>query len=597
MSSVEFDGDLRLGAADQTRQVLELAPTTRVSRAPDAEDVAAVLAAVGEAVYIWDIGNDALTWHGDVESVLGVTPASIASSADYGARLDADNLVSRFETILMARERDEGDGVFFQIQYAFEPDGGGERTIWVEDTGRWYAGEDGRPRQAVGVVRAINERHEREQRLSYLSRFDELTGQINRSNLMDIGRTTLANAKRYGTTGGFMFAAIDNLSAINERFGFDVADQVIAGVAKQLKASLRAGDILGRYSGNKFGLVLTRCGDGDMQIVARRLRAGVSDAVIETAAGPVCATISLGGVAFPNVASSMRDIVAYAQEALDQAKGLGQDSFVAFQISQDRDVQRQQNLRAAAAVVSALEFDSFVLALQPVVDASTKAPNFYECLLRIDDGNGGLKGPGQLVPAAEKLGMIHLIDRHTLALCVSILKAEPDFHLSLNVSAGASGISDWVSLLFDQTGGSKELISRLIVEITETTAIENLDATARFVDRIHSIGARVAMDDFGAGYTSFRNLRQLDIDMVKIDGSYVRGCDRSASDRAFIRALLDLANSLGIKAVAEWVENDAEADVLRQLGVDYLQGFGLGEPRVWRRDGEQHGIVPDRLAG
>ncbi|MCB1492339.1 MAG: EAL domain-containing protein [Rhodobiaceae bacterium] len=555
------------------------------------------MSVICEAAYVWDVGTDDLTWLGDAAAVLKVDPRSIASNAAFSGFLDPDNLVSRYDTIVRSGETDRGDGVCYQIQYGFRPEGASGRTIWVEDTGRWYASSDGRPVRAVGVVRAINERHEREQRLAYLSRFDELTGQFNRTHLVEVAETVLANAKRYRTSGAFMIAAIDNLGIYNDRFGFDVADQVIAGVAKRLKADMRSGDVIGRYSGNKLGIILNSCTDEEMEIAARRLRAVVRNAAIETAAGPVSISISMGGVAYPRYASSVHDMMIRAQEALDKAKATGTDSYMPYRPCKERETQRQQNLKLAETIIQTLDSDQFAFALQPVIDSRTMKPAFQECLLRLDRGDGHLASAGHLIPAAERLGMMHLIDTHVLKLAIATLKARPDLVLSVNVSVGASADSGWIASLLSQTQGAPDLARRLIVEITESSAIENIEATRRFVERVHGIGARVAIDDFGAGYTSFRNLRQLDVDMVKIDGSYVSGCHESPHDLAFVRALVDLARSLGVEAVAEWVEDEDDLAVLRELGVDYLQGFILGKPTEVAQPVQISGEATVRLAG
>ena len=187
--------------------------------------------------------------------------------------------------------RDEGSGVPYQVQYALHP-AGAEKALWIEDIGRWFAGADGKPARAHGVVRVINERHDQEERLTYLSRFDGLTGEMNRFHLTEVLETTLKQAVAQRNSCGFMLVAIDNLARINESYGFDVADEAIGAVAKRLRAKMRGGDQLGRFSGNKFGIILNNCTPDDMEKAAERLVAGVRDDVIRTGAGPVAVTVT-----------------------------------------------------------------------------------------------------------------------------------------------------------------------------------------------------------------------------------------------------------------------------------------------------------------
>jgi diguanylate cyclase (GGDEF)-like protein len=192
--------------------------------------------------------------------------------------------------------------------------------LWIEDVGRWFAGADGKPARAHGIVRAVNERRAEEERLAYLSRFDGLTGEMNRWHLTEALGQMLDEAVRYRGSCGFLIVAIDNLAHINEVYGFDVADEVIGAIARRLRTKLRGGDVLGRFSGNKFGVVLKNCTPEDIGAAGDRLLSGVRDDVIQTAAGPVAATVTIGGINAPRHARSVHEILARAHEALETAK-------------------------------------------------------------------------------------------------------------------------------------------------------------------------------------------------------------------------------------------------------------------------------------
>jgi EAL domain-containing protein (putative c-di-GMP-specific phosphodiesterase class I) len=184
------------------------------------------------------------------------------------------------------------------------------------------------------------------------------------------------------------------------------------------------------------------------------------------------------------------------------------------------------------------------------------------------------------VPAIEQMGIVHMADRFALEAAVAKLKAHPDISLAVNVSGTAASDPAWLQDFVDYVGAEKAVAPRLLVELTETAALHHFEENAQFVSQLHELGVRVAIDDFGAGYTSFRNLQMLHVDTVKIDGSYVKDLSQSPENQVFVRTLVGLARSFDIKTVAEWVGSDEDAALLQTFGVDYFQGFFFGEPLI-----------------
>ncbi|HEY4922420.1 MAG TPA: GGDEF and EAL domain-containing protein [Xanthobacteraceae bacterium] len=536
-----------------------------------------VFAAVGEAPYAWRIDSDALAWGDNAVEVLKVSdPHLIASGRGYAKLLDPDNVQSRFDAVMRTSATDRGAGVPYQIQYGLRPRPGTDAKLWIEDVGRWFAGKDGKPARALGVVRVINERRAQEERLAYLSRFDGLTGELNRWHLTDVLSAALDDAIRNRGSCAFLIVAIDNLSRVNEAYGFDVADEVISAVAKRLRAKMRGGDSVGRYSGNKFGVVLKSCTPDDIGTAAERLLAGVRDDVVQTQAGPVAVTATIGGVNAPRHARTVSEVLARAQEALDAAKAKRRGSFQAYRPNVEREALRRQNVRSSEEIVRALSDHRIAIAFEPVVATASRAPAFYECLMRIRRTDGGVIGAGEVIPLAERLGLVRLIDRRMLELVVDELVAAPSLKTSVNVSAASTIDPDWWTALAAALRAHADLAGRLTVEITESAVIQDLDDTRGFVARVKDLGCRIAIDDFGAGYTSFRNLRKLGVDLIKVDGAFVQNLTRSEDDRVFVRTLLDLAQRLGLATVAEWVQDESAAAILAEWGCDYLQGHLIG---------------------
>jgi diguanylate cyclase (GGDEF)-like protein len=545
-------------------------------------DPATILASVGEVLYDWSIATDTLTWAGNVADVLRLRDRdAVTTGRGYAKVLDADTAQARYDAIMSSQKRDDGAGVFYQVQYSVTPQGAAGK-LWIEDTGRWFAGTDGKPARAHGVIHVINERHAQEEKLSYLSNFDGLTGEMNRWHLTEVLETTLKQAIDQRGSCGLLMIAIDNLARVNESYGFDVADQVIGAVAKRLRAKMRGGDHLGRFSGNKFAVILNQCTPEDMDKACERLLAGVRDDVVRTPAGPVAVTVTIGGVTAPRHAGTVPEIFARAQEALNNAKAKRHGSYQIYRPNLERDAIRRDSVRAADEIVGALNERRILLAFEPVVDAKSRVPVFHECLMRIRRADGSLLPAQEVIPVAERLGLVRMLDHRVLELLVSEMIAVPTLATSLNVSPASTHDPDWWSALGALLRAHKGLAERLTIEITESSAIQNIDDTRGFVSRVKDLGCRIAIDDFGAGYTSFRNLRNLGVDIVKIDGAFVQNMMVSEDDRAFVLTLLELAQRLGLKAVAEWVQDEAAARMLADWGCDYLQGAVAGLASVER---------------
>jgi len=539
-------------------------------------DPARIMASIGEVPYEWSIGSDVLAWGRNAAEVLMVGGlAPISSGRNYAKLLAADAATSRFDAVMKSSRQDDGSGVAYQVQYKLQPPGQ-DKGLWIEDSGRWFAGANGRPMRAHGVIRVINERHDEEERLTYLSRFDALTGEMNRFHLTEVLDAALKQAVAQRTSCGFMLVAVDNLARINESYGFDVADEAIGAVAKRLRTKMRGGDQLGRFSGNKFGIILNNCTPDDMEKAAERLVAGVRDDVVRTGAGPVAVTVTIGGVTAPRHASTVQEILARAQETLDRAKAKRLGSFQIYRPNVERETLRRENVRAADEIVTALNERRIQLAFEPVTAAATRQTAFYECLMRIQHTDGSLVPAHVVIPVAERLGLVRLLDHRVLELLVSEMAAVPQLSASVNVAPASITDPDWWSTLGALLRAHAGVAERLIVEITETAAIHDVDDTRGFVSRVKDLGCKIAIDDFGSGYTSFRNLRKLGVDILKIDGAFVQNLMRAEDDRAFVHTLVDLAKRLGLKTVAEWVQDEASAELLTQWGCDYLQGALVG---------------------
>ena len=526
---------------------------------------------VGEVPYAWDLVTDDLAWGANLADVLkGLDAQSVATGRAFAQKVDSDIAQTRFDAISHTAMSDQGAGVPYQTQYRVCPAAGCEAALWVEDIGRWFAGADGKPARAVGVVRVINERRAEEERLAYLSRFDGLTGEMNRWHLTEVLAATIDEAIRFRSSCGFLIAAVDNLARINEAYGFDVADEVIATVAKRLRAKLRGGDqprpVLRQQVRHHPE---DRARPTTSPTAAERLLAGVRDDVIQTDAGPVAVTVTIGGVIAPRHARTVHEVLSRAQEALDAAKAKRRGSFHAYRPNVEREaLAPRERARSTDEIVSALNERRIALAFEPVVVGDHPPAD----VLRVPDADHAAPTARCCRPTtSSRSPSVSASCACSTIACSNWWSAEltqsPTLRASVNVSPASTVDPDWWSGLTALLRANPGIAERLIVEITETAAIQDIDDTRGFVTRVKDLGCRIAIDDFGAGYTSFRNLRKLGVDMIKIDGAFVQNLTQSEDDRAFVHTLVDLAQRLGLTTVAEWVQDEEAAAMLARLGL------------------------------
>ena len=536
---------------------------------------AQAIAAAGDIAYDWDLTADTIVWSGRITALFQAAPPA-STGAEFRGRIMADDQANRAK--IVEAHLAAHDGQEFECEYRLRgPEG---RIIWVDDRGSAQFKPDGRPARLQGTLRVVTARKERESRLEYLASFDELTGHYNKLRLREALQQGLAVAARYRIPGAYLVIGIDKLTSIEQAYGSESADAVIVGVGQRVEACLRASDIIGRLGGDRFGIVLSGCPEGSVGIAAGKILQAVRQAPITTPSGPVHVTVSIGGATFGEPVAAAAEVMGRADVALQEAKRTGRNCFVRFFESDEQRDQRRRAALMSEEVQSALKTSRLILAYQPVVDARTHAVHHYECLVRLRLETGSIIVAGDFVPVVERSGLMRLIDRRALDLALIELQRQPDIQLAINVSAVTASDTSWLRALSSGVKSRPDIATRLSVELTETIALENIEETARFVKALRDLGVRVALDDFGAGFTSFRNLRALAVDTVKIDGSFIKDLAGNVDNQVFVKTLMGLADSFGLSTVAEGVETIEDAIHLAERGVGYLQGYYFGRPTV-----------------
>ncbi len=533
-----------------------------------------------QAAFVWDIIHDQIAWESNVSEVLGLSEdVDISSSVAFHNMIALEHIARRMEMILGQSSNKKEEGVPYRLQYRFRPDHQrGTPSIWVEEFGRWWPGDDGRAFHARGLVRVVSDQYVQSQRGQYSSDHDELTGQLTRMRLMETLTTTINQAKLLNRPGVFMVASVNNLSVINETLGFGVGDEMIAAAGRAIQSKLRQGSTVGRYSSNKFGIILHDYNAEQMELVANRLMTSIRELNVFTKVCNVPGTISIGGVSFPNHVESASQALNCALYALDQARQTRGDSFVSYEPNGTRENKRHRSMAISDEILSALRDDRISVDLQPMICATSGETTYYECLARLFKMDGSAISPSEFMPVSEELGLSRLIDQRVLEITSDLLKRHQKLSFSINVSGLTTCDPDWIGELCGLFQYDRHLAERLIIEITETAMIEDVDQALAFIDTVKELGCRVAIDDFGAGYTSFKNLKRFPVDMVKIDGSFVKNLASDAGDQVFVKAMAELAKTFGMEIVAEWVVDQESAQILRDCGITYLQGYLFGEP-------------------
>lgn len=534
----------------------------------------AALNAAGDIAYHWDVATDRLVWSPGGEQLLGWTPGSTEGrGSDLEARINTEDRPPRLKALNRAVAYND----IYDCEYRLRHELG--YFVTVHDRGRPEVDSNGRLVSLIGVLRRVDERHAYQAQLEQLASYDELTGLLNRRHIMEVLNQALLNSLRYNLTGGYLSIGIDKLSMINEVHGYEVADQVLMQVGRRLQHIEAPGFHVARMGSDVFGVVISRCDERRMietaEQVLQLLRA---EPFRIDGAEPFTMTCSVGGVQFPEQSGSPQEVISMAENAMQDVKRAGRDAYRRYQLNEEQRAGQRYSLAMAETVKGALSEHTAVLAYQPIVSAETGEVIFYEALIRIPDGRGNWLTAGQVMPAIERLGLGRSVDRYAIDQAIAVLENHPEVVLSVNVSGLTVADRAWTRSVAMDLQERSDIANRLIVEITETVAMDDLGEAQRFIQSMHELGCRVALDDFGAGYTSFGQLRALSIDLLKIDGSFVSGIAESHDSRLFVQTLLHLAKGLNVPTVAEFIETDNERDILIEAGVDFLQGYGIGQP-------------------
>jgi diguanylate cyclase (GGDEF)-like protein/PAS domain S-box-containing protein len=570
-------------------RIAAMSRAIRNTRSIDAERerLAGILSSVGDGVY-------------GVDTAGLVTFMNPAASRILGLN-EGDTIVGRPAHGVFHYAHEDGrpnpsHTCFLQQAYA----GGGEINAW--QTVFWrLSGEPvpvectvfplkigGRLEGSVVAFRDVSERLRLERELMWQATHDPLTRLYNRSRFEGELEAEVNRLRRSDETSALLYLDLDRFKYVNDTAGHAAGDQLLVEIARQLQARLREADVLARLGGDEFAIVLRNVTADTVLIVAEGFREILAHHSFVHAGRRYSVNGSIGVALIGRDSGTPGEVLANADIACHIAKARGRNQTHLYSPENDEKVVMHRELGWSTRLQEALKGNGFVLYYQPIVSVTGPGggplSTHYEALIRYVSARGEVVSPNMFLPVAERFGLMPQIDLWVLTNAVRKLAELAAQGQAATLTVNISG----------QTLDAKELGPQLrrlieeyrfdpgslILEITETSAIANMEAAQRLIHELKALGCRFALDDFGSGFSSFYHLKHLPVDFVKIDGQFVQTMATSSTDRAIVSSINEIAHSFGKRTVAEFVENADTLDLLRACGVDYAQGYYISRPRA-----------------
>ena len=464
----------------------------------------------------------------------------------------------------------------------YRPDGT-HTWISINTQGVFQSGEK-LPRAVVTSISDVTERRSFEAELRFLADHDALTGLPNRRRFHDELQRHLAFTARYGGQGAVLLFDLDNFKYLNDTQGHKAGDQYLISLARVLTERLRQTDVVARLGGDEFGVLLPAADPVQSRKVAEALAEAVREHAPLVAGQPVKLSTSIGIACFGHGTADPDQLLAAADLAMYDAKEAGRDRIGMASAETVDERSLKARMHWLERIKRALDEESFIVYCQPIADIASGEISQYELLLRMQDDDGHIVPATAFLATAERFDLVQDIDRMMVRKAIHLIAEHSaqgrDYKLEVNISAKSIGDPELPRLIERELRESGINPSLLILEITETTAIANMDEAVEFATRLSRLGCGFALDDFGRGFGSFYYLKHLPLNYLKIDGDFIRNLAHNLVDQQVVKAVVQVAKALGYKTIAEYVQDEATILALRHYGVDYMQGYHVGRPRA-----------------
>ncbi len=423
-----------------------------------------------------------------------------------------------------------------------------------------------------------------ENKLTFQANHDALTGLVNRRVFENRTERLLSTIKRDKCDHAMCYLDLDQFKVVNDTCGHTSGDELLRQISSLLLETVRHRDTLARLGGDEFGVLMEHCSLDDAHRVATSLLKALEDYQFTWEGRSFKIGVSIGLVAITEIVPNFTELLRQADAACYVAKDLGRNCIHVYRSEDVNLAQRHGEMQWVTRIQQALEEDCFCLYAQAIVPLDNSQEKHYEILVRMIDEQGKITPPGAFLPAAERYSQAELIDRWVIENILKILIDNPAFFkqtnlISINLSGQSITKFDFLNFITSQLMVSAIDSNKLCFEITETAAIANLSTAKKFISTLKGLGCRFALDDFGSGLSSFGYLKNLPVDYLKIDGMFVKDIVDDPIDYAMVKSINEIGQVMGMKTIAEFVENDKIKAILSEVGVDYAQGYGIAKPQ------------------
>ncbi len=514
------------------------------------------------------------SWLGETEKTLSAHKRRLPITRFFGDKNNKKLFKKQFQTAL------GGKPVRFECR--LKPKHGEPR--WVEISMSKVDVEAGN--LVIGVIRDVSERREMLAEAHHHARHDDLTGLVNRREFERRLNELFDSAKTRNTQHALLYLDLDQFKVVNDTCGHLAGDELLRQLAARAREQIRKHDTFARLGGDEFGVLIENCRMDQALDIAEKLRKTIVEFRFHWKERAFDVSASIGACAITSESESHATILSNADAACYVAKDKGRNRVQLYFGGCDNALKRIE-MDWVARLNRALEEDRLCLYYQKIVPigAPREELEHFEVLLRLIDETGNVVTPGVFLPAAEKYNLMPVIDRWVVRRLLSNndefhrrLNADGNASCSINLSGASLNDDQFPAFLKEQIASSRIPPQALCFEITETVTIYNLQRAASFMRELKAIGCCISLDDFGSGMSSFGYLKTLPIDYLKIDGNLVKNIANDLTDFAMVESINRIGHIMGLRTIAEFVENDAILVKLREIGVDFAQGFGLHKP-------------------
>ena len=425
----------------------------------------------------------------------------------------------------------------------------------------------------------ITERRKTQEQLKYLAMHDSLTGLYNRHYFESMLEQLSQDAKTTRRKHGLVYLDLDYFKVINDTFGHQKGDEVLREMSQLLTKRIRKPNTLCRLGGDEFGVLLRNVTAESAQDFARDIQKIIGEFSFQLQEQRLNLGCSIGVTLIDGSTSNAEEYFMRADIALYVAKGRGRNLIHAYDPEDNESDELRLRINISQKIRKAISEDRMVLYFQPIYDVTKGKISYYESLIRMREPNGHIIGPAEFIPALEAAGEMHLLDRWIIKLAIRTLKDYPELnHIAINLSAQAFKDENLVPTILESLKNTGVNPNRITFELTESASLFNLNITQRVIAELHKLGCSFSVDDFGSGFSSFAYLKDLPADYIKLDGSFIQNLHRDTIDQALVKAMIQVIQALGKKAVAEYVENEDILTILKSMGIDFVQGYHIGHP-------------------